>query len=203
MLKKSILMFLFSQQVLADSILVAALARIGDRVITTREMQMSAIVGESFTSFEKLMGEKINPFEEVILSQAIFIEAQPFEKQLNIGEKKIKIINDIKKKLSQDSLWQKLGVTEQELVFLAERRLVVEEFLNFKFDPMLIAVSDKEMETYYRFNLEKYGNRSYEDLRDKIREVIRKQKRLDVINEWIGIVKKRGSIYYFSDVKTS
>lgn len=198
-MSKILIAIIFIQKIYASSILIAALARVNDRVITTREMQISSLVGEVFLPIEKLIGAKLNPFEEVVLLQVIYIEAKPFEKQFGLESKKMELQSQVKNKMDKDLLWKKLTVGKDELNFIIERRLLVESFLNFKFDPHLISVNQGEVHNYFKFNIEKYGGRKLEDVEEKIREAVRSQKRQELINDWIGIVKKRQDIYYFNN----
>jgi hypothetical protein len=179
---------------------IATIAKVGDQVITTRDLQINQFLNE----FENPLGpffEKKDPLREMTWEFLIFKESQGVLNQ-GISDGEIQAyLKPFKKSIEKDQLWKSLQVGDKALIENVRRKLTVKKLINIKMPEQLIQVDDDSIESYYTLNKAQLGNRPLEDVREKIIKGLKEKKMQERFQDWMAAITRAHGVVYFSGVK--
>ncbi len=178
-------------------ILIATVAQVKNHVITSREAAIHKEV-------KKALGQVIQDssdegaIEEVIREWLLFLEASTFYNseisQARIDEK----WKQAKDKLAKQSDWQTLGVSGAELKEKIRRRLEAHRIYTFKKKASVLPVSLSEIETEYSQNRIRYGNESFDEVKEKIRKNKVEKNLQTRMQQWFSVLERKYKVQRFS-----
>jgi hypothetical protein len=179
---------------------VAALAKVGDEVITSRDLQIHLFLNEVDNPLKDFIDRK-EPIKDLVYEHLIVLEAQSLlvvkvaESEVDAAE------NKTLKKFKDDRLWSSLSVSRQELRRHLQRKLMVKQILNLKMPRDLVSISDEAVESYYMQNKNQLGQKPLAELKDKIKETLKYQKNQERFKDWMSAVLRTHGVVYYSGYK--
>lgn len=178
-------------------ILIATVAQVKNHVITSREVavhkQLDGVLGKRFENFTE--GSET---EEVIREWLLFLEASTFYNS-KVSDKRVeKHIGLAKTRLGNSKEWQRLGVTGSELRQKVQRRLEANRIYTFKKKASVLPVSLSEIETEYSQNRIRYGNESFDEVKEKIRQNKVEQNLQTRMEQWFTILERKYKVQRFT-----
>lgn len=193
-------LFHISVQAQETQVLVAALAKVGSEVLTSRDLMINQFLNEQEQPFKDL-SEKPAPLKELVWEQLVYLESQGvFSGGASHGDIS-RFIKKFRKKAEKDSLWKKLEVTDQELLAAVKRKLSAKKLLNLKMPQHLIHVSPSEIESYYKRNRNQLGQKPLSEVRDRIRQGLQILKARSRFYDWVATMSRSHQVSYYSGFK--
>lgn len=179
---------------------IATIAKVGDQVITTRDLQINQFLNEVENPLGQYL-EKRDPLREITWEYLIFQESKTVLDQ-GISETDVQsYLNQFKKKSEGDRLWKTMQVGDKALKDSIRRKLIVKRLVNLKMPENLVAIDEESVESYYTLNRVQLGNRPLADVREKIIKGLKEQKMQERFKDWMGAITRTHGVVYFSGVK--
>ncbi len=189
--------YLFANE---PQVVVAALAKVGDQVITSRDLQIHLFLNENFNPLAEFVDRR-EPLKDITAEHLIVREAQTLV-AVQVSPADVNSLEEkVLKKLRQDSLWITMAVSPKELQEQLRRKLMVQQILNLKMPKDLLTVNDEAVEAYYMQNKAQLGQRPLTDVRDKIFLILKKQKNQERFRDWMAAVLRTHEVVYYSGYK--
>lgn len=181
-------------------ILVAALAKIGNEVITSRDLQINQFLNEVENPFKEY-SEKPMPLKELIWEQLVFMESKKvFSTRVSDADIN-EFVQEFKTKSKSDELWKSLGVSDKELRQSVRRKLGAKKLLRLKMPKQLIYISDTEINNYYKQHKNQLGQKPLEEVRERIRNGLQILKARTRFYDWVATMSRSHLISYYSGFK--
>ena len=181
----------------AGEILIATVAQVKNHVITSREVQIHFLLNKTLGTNQDFF-EDVNPVEQLIREWLLFFEANSFyNNPVPAAEVQTKI-QKISEPLEKNKDWQQLSVGPEELKEMMRRRLEAERLYLFKKKASVLPVSPADVESEYTQNRIRYGNMSFEEVKDKIRHK-KIQENLEArLSQWFLVLEKKYKVQRFA-----
>lgn len=181
-------------------VVVAALAKVGDQVITSRDLQIHLFLNESFNPLAEFVDRR-EPLKDITAEHLIVREAQTLV-AVQVSTSDVTSLEEkVLKKLRNDSLWISMSVSQKELQEQLRRKIMVQQILNLKMPKDLLTVNEEAVEAYYMQNKTQLGQRPLADVRDKIFLILKKQKNQERFRDWMAAVLRTHEVVYYSGYK--
>jgi len=178
----------------------AALAKIGDAVVTTRDLQINQFLNEIDRPLAPFMDKK-DPLRELAWEVLIYKESQNvLDQGVSSGEIQSYLVQ-FKKRNNADKLWNSLEVGDKILSEQIKRKLTVKKLIALKMPADLVSVDDESIETYYTMNKTQLGHRPLEEVREKIVKGLKEQKMQERFRDWMAAITRTHGVVYYSGVK--
>lgn len=183
---------------------MTAVGRVGNQVVTTREVQMAVLVEKALlgTAVKDVMAAKPGSPEftkaltQTMLEQIVALEAENFSvaelTQVELKEKQKQLQNFLKGSLA----WTKLEVSERELEVFMSRKLRTSRFLKFKSDSAGVQISDSEALSYFEKNRVKFGPLPFENFKTGIKEYLAQEQLSEKLKDWFEVLKRKYRVQY-------
>jgi DNA-binding transcriptional regulator GbsR (MarR family) len=200
-----ILQFLSATAMGEDTVVLAALARVGDQenktTLTTRDLQISLFLNENEPFLQEYQDKK-DPLKDLVWEEMIYGEAKKLLNQDVTSANIRDYMAAFKKKLSADKMWTDLHVSDSELSGAIKRRLTARRLVQLKMGAKdLIFVSPEEIESYYVQNRNQLGQRPISEVRDKIRRGLQNLKSQERFRDWVNALTRSQGVVYYSGYK--
>lgn len=180
--------------------MMAALAKVGKEVLTTRDLLINQFLNENDNPFSNYM-EGSQPLKELVWEQMIYFESERvFSDKVSSGEIE-KAMLAAKSKLKNDQLWTRLFVHQKELRQAVHRKLSSEKLLKLRLPPALIYISDAEVEVYYQKHKAELGGRPLAEVKDRLAKGLRVRKIQARFRDWIQAMSRNYPVSYYAGVK--
>lgn len=190
--------FLTSAQ--ESQVVVAALAKVGDQVITSRDLQIHLFLNEIRNPLADFVDRK-EPLKDLVTEYLIVREAEALV-TVKVNEAEIDQEQErVLKKLRNDELWKALAVSQKELRAPLRRKWLVQQILNLKMPKDLVTVRDEAIESYYMQNKNQLGQRPLSEVRDKIYQILKNQKNHERFRDWVAALQRAHAVTYYSGYK--
>lgn len=189
------------------ALISTAVGRVQDHVVTSREIGIQLFVEQVLRSskkavkIENLPSLESRQFTEKVsdklLERAIFIESQSFsvaqvsEASVNEG------VNDVIKKLKNQSQWIAFDVTRSEIQLAVRQYLGATKFIRFKADSSAVPVTDIEALRHFEANRSRFGALPFENFRENIKFFLTRQQSEERLKEWYEVLKSKYRVRNF------
>lgn len=197
------ILFIFALSFLGFSeppVVVAALAKVGDQVITSRDLQIHLFLNETYNPLADFVDRK-EPLKDLTHEYLIVKEAESLL-VVKVDDAEVKqTAEKVLKKLQNDSLWKSLQVTQNEVQQQMRRKILVRQILNLKMPKDLISISDESVDSYYMQNKNQLGQKPLTELRDKIVQILKTQKNQERFRDWTSTLSRTHGVSYYSGYK--
>lgn len=181
-------------------VVVAAMARVGDSIITSRDLQIHLFLNEIDNPLKDFV-DRADPLKDLVNEFLIIKEAQSLL-VVKISDAELdSTLNKWSAQLQKDRLWQQLHVSSAELRSHVLRVLTVKQILTLKMPRDLIVVSDEAVQSYYMQNKNQFGQKPLAELREKIQNTLRAQKNHERFRDWMAAVIRTHGVVYYSGYK--
>lgn len=190
---------LFSQLIEAK-ILVATQAQVKGHVITSREVEIHKLVNDSLGGPLENFKED-SPLEHVIKEWLLFYEASSFYNTKVSQKEAARNVQKLNKKFSLQL--KKLSVQTKELKSKVLRRLEADRLYSFKKKASVLPVTLGEIETEYTQNRIRYGNLSFDEAKNQIRQNKVQSNLEKRLNQWFRVLEKKYKVQRFSQYQGS
>ena len=191
-----VLLFNFPQEGMA-SILISTVAQVKSHVITSREVEIHQILKKEIPEpFKDLNVTK--PEEEVIREWLLYFEASTFYNAKVSNDKVNEYIRRVQQNLSSNKDWIRLSVSSQELQNKLSRVLESERLYVFKKKASNLPVSPAEVETEYTQNRIRYGDKTFSDVKEEIRNNKVDENLKARMEQWFQVLEKKYKVQRFS-----
>jgi hypothetical protein len=186
----------------APTIVSQSVGQVGDRVVTSREVQISAVLDRIlFPSKDKVTGgawevrlgdpAMMNEVTAVLLEVVVYKEAETFFVAKVTEEQVQQALRKVEKAVEGKSYWQSLEVTPAELKRFVLQKLTAKSFIQFKTSTMVGIVSDSEALAYYEKNRLKFGDVPFATFKDTIKNVLAQQQLEERTRTWFELTKRK------------
>lgn len=179
---------------------MAALAKVGDQVITSRDLQIHLFLSEIQNPLGEFVDRK-EPLKDLVSEHLMVKEAASLLVVKLDGSEVAQAEEKILQKLRNDRLWQSLSVSSKELREHMHRRTLVKNILNLKMPKDLLSVNDEAVESYYMQNKNQLGQKPLVEVRDKIVQILKLQKNQERFRDWMAAVFRTHNVVYYSGYK--
>lgn len=198
------LIFLFlmavSSLASAATLVSETVGQVSDRVVTSREVQISMAIGSVLFPDEKGAAlTEVRPggaqfskaVTQVLLELVVALEAENFNVAA-VSEAELKeALAKIEKGLAGKALWNQVEPSASEIKSIASRKLIAKSFLKFKTNSMTGIVTDQEALAYYNENRAKFGSSPFEDFRENIKTFLAQQQLEERLRSWFEVIKRK------------
>lgn len=191
-----------------------SVGQVGDYIITSREVQIAAVV-EAFIYHDQKKEEKkeikipellhvdakdnqfLNELNSYLLDQVVVIESENFSINNITNEDVNKIASQIRESLKQNSYWKSLEVTDVELKKIIKIKLTSKDFIKFKMSSVVSIITDQEALAYYEKNRAKFGNGNFDTFKSTIKNFLSQQQMEERLKSWFEIIKRKYKVRNF------
>lgn len=181
-------------------VVVAALAKAGDQVITSRDLQIHLFLNETYNPLLDFVDRK-EPLRDLTHEHLIVKEAESLL-VVKVDDSEVKqAAEKVIKKLQNDALWKSLQVSPTEVQQQMRRKILVRQILNLKMPKDLISISDESVDSYYMQNKNQLGQKPLAELREKIVQILKAQKNQERFRDWMSTLSRTHGVTYFSGYK--
>lgn len=180
--------------------------RVGDHILTSREVQMSAIM-------EKLLYQDIKPSQltvapldskaffsdvnDALLERSLANEAKSFD-VVHLDEKDRREMEArLTKAVAGLNTWRAMEPAPNEWRALLERKLKAKLFIKFRKESSELPVTDTEAKRYYEENHLKYGTLPFENFKDNIKSFLARSQVDRRLKDWYEVIKSKYSAKNF------
>ena len=181
-------------------VVVAALAKVGDQVITSRDLQIHLFLSEINNPLAEFVDRK-EPLKDLVSEHLMVKEASSLLVVKLDDAEVAKAEQKVLQKLKNDRLWQSLAVSAKELREHTQRKVLVKNILNLKMPKDLLSVNEDAVESYYMQNKNQLGQKPLAEVRDKILQILKLQKNQERFRDWMAAVFRTHSVVYYSGYK--
>lgn len=211
---KSLLLFLFvgilvgilgyAAPAATPSVVSQSVGQVGNRVVTSREVQISAVLERLLFPnkaaakippglYEVRLGdpEMMNEVTALLLEVVVDREAESFEVAKISEEQVQEALRKVEKAVEGKGYWQSLEVSSAELKKNVSQKLTAKSFVQFKTISMASIISDAEALAYYEKNRLKFGDVSFASFKDNIKAFLSQQQLEERTRAWFEIIKRK------------
>ncbi len=194
----------------------AALAVVGDEVITSRKVKLNYLIRMSLVGYEAAkknetpnadfsgltLSESSENFEkelkEVMLESVVQLEATSFS--VGVVEKsEIKeVLIYLTKALKNNKSYQEIHPSELELETTLIRQLQAKEFLKIKTENSEVKITDDDALKYYEKHKVKFGSVPFDQFKENIKLVLGREKMEESLKDWFEILKRKYKVRIIS-----
>lgn len=178
-----------------------SVGQIGDRVVTSREVQISAVLDrilfpnkENKTSlYEVRLGDPamMNEVTALLLEVVVDREAESFSVAKITDEQVQQSVRAVERAVQGKAYWESLEVSNAELRRFVMQKLTAKAFIQFKTSSMVGVVSDNEALAYYEKNRIKFGDLPFATFKDNIKAFLAQQQLEERTRAWFEIIKRK------------
>lgn len=180
-----------------------SVGQVGDRVITSREVQISAVLDRILfpgkaskgagTIFEIRLRDPgmVNEVTAVLLEVVVHREAESFLVAKVSEEQLQETLRTVEKAVEGKSYWRALEVGDGELKRYILQKLTAKAFVQFKTNSMVGIVSDTEALAYYEKNRLKFGDLPFASFKENIKGFLVQQQLEERTRSWFEIIKRK------------
>lgn len=180
-----------------------SVGRVGDRVITSREVQISAVLDrilfptkEAKSSgglYEVRLGQAamMNEVTALLLEVVVDREAESFSVAKISDDQVREAQRKVEKAVESKAYWQSLEVGTAELKRFVVQKLTAKAFIQFKTNSMVGIISDAEALAYYEKNRLRFGDVPFSSFKDNIKTFLAQQQLEERTRAWFEIIKRK------------
>ncbi|MBC7371119.1 MAG: hypothetical protein H7326_06110 [Bdellovibrionaceae bacterium] len=178
-----------------------SVGQVGDRVVTSREVQISAAIDQALfpqkdkaNNFRELhLGDAAMPGEvtAVLLEVVVHREADNFSVAKITEEQIVESSRKVERTLESKTYWQNLEVSSAEVKKFVAQKLTAKAFIQFKTNSMAGVVSESEALAYYEKNRLKFGELPFTSFKENIKTFLAQQQLEDRTRAWFEIIKRK------------
>lgn len=186
----------------APMVVSQSVGQVGDRVVTSREVQISAVLdrilfpgkdAKAASNYELRLSDPamMNEVTAVLLEVVVHKEAESFS-VAKVSEDQLRdSIRKVEKAVEARSYWQTLEVSPAELKKFVLQKLTAKAFIQFKTSSMVGIVSDSEALAYYEKNRLKFGDMPFATFKENIKTFLAQQQLEERTRTWFEIIKRK------------
>ena len=184
----------------ATHVVSQSVGQVGDRVVTSREVQISAAIDrvlfpqkEKAQSFDLKLGDPtmVNEVTAVLSEIVVHREADNFSVARVTEDQVQEAMRKVEKAMEGRATWQSLEVSAVELKKFVAQKLSAKEFIRFKTSSMVGVISDSEALAYYEKNRLKFGELSFSGFKENVKSFLGQQQLEERTRAWFEIIKRK------------
>jgi hypothetical protein len=181
----------------SGKVLIATVAQVKNHVITSREVaihqELDNVLGKKFKDYA------VDTATEVVIREwLLYLEASSFYSSQLSKTRLQSILKKANERLSGSPEWSRLGVQPDELRKKIRRRIEADRLFAFKKKASVLPVSLTEIETEFSQNRVRYGNKSFEDVKEKIRQTKVEENLQSRMQQWFSVLERKYKVQRFS-----
>ena len=178
--------------------------RVGEKIITSREVVISHIIENALFRVQKGRVPKsridlakvretefVRETTGVLIETAIYMEAVDLSTDRVSQDKIRSSVQLVRKNVGSDPLWKKLQVDPGELNQVVERKLRAKEHVNFKVQSVTTPVSDHDAQVYFDNNRLKFENLPFASFKENIKSYLLKQQVDQRLKDWFELLQSK------------
>lgn len=181
----------------AETILTQTVGTSAFQVVTSREVKATEMISKSL---EKEMKEStvLQLSQEgagrTLFEIAIYRDSQSLAAIKLDADEVSNLVSLVKNRLSKNSDWKKLEITDAEIKTWVERKKIATEYMKLKASSLTTIVTDQEIQDYYEKNRVKFGSTPLADQRSNIRLFLQKESQKQRVQEWMNALRTKYQI---------
>ncbi len=186
-----------------DLIITQALARVGDHVLTLREVEINGLVEQALYPDQAVSEDLAIRVNAVLLEWVVYLEAKSFSMRGLEGEEMRAELSRVQSFWKGHSKWGKWEVSEGELSAILNRKAIAKNLIQFKSNSSLVPVSDQEAFDYFEKNRSRFGQLPFSNFKDNIKKFLAQQRLDQRLKDWFEVLQKKYKIQVYSDVDST
>lgn len=185
----------------APSVILKTVGQVGDEVITSRTVQISAAIEQAL--FKKKGGVTVPAINTLafkkevsatLLETTVYLESRNF-KLSEVSDSDIqKAVNSAQARLVSLNDWKFLEVQGSELRETVKRKLKAKKFIRFKADSSVVPVTNTEAKDYFEKNRMKFGDLPFENFKENIKAYLSRQQVEQRLRDWFEVLQNKYSV---------
>ncbi len=187
----------------APVVVSQSVGQVGDRIITSREVQISAVLARALLPtkepkpsaglYEVHLGDSAFMSEATALLLEVVVdkEAESFSVAKISDEQLQQSLRKIEKIVDGKAYWNSLEVSSTELKKFVLQKLTAKAFIQFKTNSMVGVISDAEALAYYEKNRLKFGDLPFLSFKENIKTFLAQQQLEERTRAWFEIIKRK------------
>jgi hypothetical protein len=184
-----------------------SVGQVGDRVITSREVQISAVLTRTLFPvkevaketksstglYEVHLGDSLIMAEVTALLLEVVVdrEAESFSVAKVSDEQLQQSLRKVEKAVEGKAYWDSLEVSPTELKKFVLQKLTAKAFIQFKTNSMVGIISDAEALAYYEKNRLKFGDLAFATFKENIKTFLAQQQLEERTRAWFEIIRRK------------
>jgi len=194
------LIAIFLNSPASAQMLSMTVGRVGDHILTSREVNMDAVMEKVLYEGVKPGSVRLDPVDskqffnevnEAILERSLALEAKSFD-VVRVNDKEWHDLEaKFAKLLGSISPWKSMDPDLSEWKSLLERKLKAKMFIKFRKDSSELPVTDTEAKRYYEENHSKFGNQPFENVKDNIKSFLARSQVDRRLKDWYEVIKAK------------
>ncbi len=193
----------YVSSVFSDTTVTQVVGQAGDRIVTSREVQLNYFAETALFPDEKSKKDLklvINDRDfsrevtHVLIEWIVYKEADIFN-AANVPEddvvKSISVIKSASSAPEVKTYWDNLAISPQELREAVKRKLVAKKFIQFKTRASIVPVTDAEALQYFQKNRIRFGNAPFAQFKDSIKSLLAQEQANTRIRDWFELLQKK------------
>lgn len=190
-----ILVFLGAFQAFASSQLVSeTVGSMQSEVLTARGMIVSFvlenILNKKTGHLPNSKSEKIQAVNTYLLDHMVNLEAQGLGFK-DVNRQELDTLVAQAEKFVQDPSLKIYKIQKIEIQQVAERKLIVKNFLKSKSESFVSLLSEQDLQDYYAKNRLRFGTVAFAEIKESIRAFLMQQQRDERLKAWIEVLKRK------------
>ncbi len=187
-----------------------AVAQVGNHVVTSREVQISAILDQVLATPQKKVSEaerkswwvepKTEAYNKNLAQTLLELVVQMEAENFSIGQVSQEDMQNYEAHAIEHvkgwSQWQGLEVSQLEMQQMMMRKLRAKNFLKFKTESAGVQIGDEEAKKFYEKNRVKFGNQPFAQFKDNIKQALAQDQLQDKLKDWFEILKRKYRVHY-------
>lgn len=174
--------------------------RVGDHILTSREVHMSSIMEKVLYEKQKPSTVTVSPIDsktffgevnDAILERSLAKEAGNFD-VVRVDEKaRREMESRLMKAVAHMAAWKALEPAPNEWKAILERKLKAKLFIKFRKESSQLPVTDAEAKRYFEDNHLKFGNLPFENFKDNIKSYLARSQVDRRLKDWYEVIKSK------------
>jgi foldase protein PrsA len=167
-----------------------------DKQLQRMKSRMGAKLKQN-PSMEKKLEQRIKQRTVKQIVNKLTLLEHAKKANLSVNQKEIdQKVDKMKQRMKGQGSFQerlkKAGTSEDELKKKLRENLLIQKFIEKRTGE--ISVTDSEAKAYYQKNSKRFGNRSFEQLKPRIKKMLQRQKRGQKVQKLVSSLKKQTDI---------
>lgn len=181
-------------------VISTTVGRVGDRVVTSREVAISYLLEQALFSKGPIGKEAVKDLMQksvkdavagVLMEWVVYLEAQKFSSKKIEDDELLTAEKKAVSKLKSVAEWKDLQVDHGELRQIIQRKLRSKEFIRFRIDSSYIPITDSEVRAYFEENRSQFGQLPYESFEKNIRAFLKKRQVEQRLKDWFDVLQRK------------
>ncbi len=213
-MRKAVCLFIFFSAILAfplgerasaaEILISEAVGQAGSHIVTSREVQLAFVVDWALEKRSGLPPPALyktthfdNELVEVLKDWVVYLEIKGFAGSSSSPEDLAALTTSTRALIKKVPFYNSLEFSDRELSEVIHRKLKVKKFIHFKRLSAAAPVSESDALKYFQRNQTKFGNGTFAEYKDSIRQALSRRLVDRRLQDWFEILIRKYQAHSF------